>query len=320
MLASQGVSFHVVLVTSAPPSEHQQFLTEFGADRRFTYWYEPGGPAHKRNYGVLHGGGVQSPYIAFVDDDAELSPDCLYEFVQWMEEHPQCGMAFGRIYNAERRRELDDAGSFLTFTGFLWARANNQLDTGQYTTPCRVLASKSATCMVRLSAFKQVGGFDEDYYILAEDSLLAYTLWLVGWECWYVPSATSWHWFNTSMKPKEQYYTTYRIFFLGARNYTWMLLSCLGLLRLLLILPIHVSIWHLAALGFFLKQDYQRGWFILKGVWSGLLLGKAYHKRQRIQATRLRTDRELFQHTFAFPPFSYYTSRISRYLSQAIHG
>lgn len=303
---SEDVSYEVLVLTSDPTYENHAVRM----------WCE-GGPAHKRNVGVRHS---KAPYVVFLDDDVEISPYCLYEFCRWMEEHPRCGMAFARIYNAERRTELDDAGSFLTFTGFLWARANSQIDIGQYAIPCHVLASKSATCVVRRSAFCQVGGFDKDYYILAEDSLLAYTLWLQGWECWYVPSAKSWHWFNTSLKPKEQYYTNHRIFFLGSRNYLWMLISCVGLSRLLVILPIHVLIWHIAGCGFILKGEFQRGYFILRGIWTSLCSPLTYRKRTLVQSQRICSDKELFSYIFSSPPLRYYFTRLSRYITQALHG
>lgn len=322
MLASQGVSFHVVLVTSAPVSEHQQFLTEFGADRRFTYWYEPGGPAHKRNYGVTHGGRVQSPYLIFLDDDVEVSPHCLSAFVQWMEAHPRCGMAFAKILNMERRREFDDCGSWITWTGFLWARAGNlQHDHGQADTVLPILSSKSATCVVRRDSFYATGGFDADYFILAEESDLAWRCWLRGWEVWYVPTATSWHAFNTILKHPADYYSLTRIHRLGSRNYLKLLTTNLGASRLLRILPVHLLGWTVACLGYLLSGQWQRAYCVAAGVWDWLRgLPGDLVKRKHVQGSRVVSDRVLWPRISAAPPLGYYVDRMRRYLVQGLHG
>ena len=326
VLASQGVSFHVILVTSAPVTEHQQFLSEFGADRRFTYWYEQGGPAHKRNYGVAHGGEVQSTYVVFLDDDVEVSPYCLYEFYLWMEDHPRCGMAFAKIYKMEegRRDEFDDCGSWLTRSGFLFARSGNgQVDRGQFDKPCRCLSSKSATCVVRNRAFMDVTGFDRDYFILGEETDMAWRMWLKGWEVWYVPTATSWHAFGCeSLKPKLTYYTHERIFYRGCKNYLSLLFTNLGLAKLYAILPLHLSLWATAAVGFcFRKGGASCAVQIMRGMQDFFLsLPSLQRKRHHVQSTRVVSDRDLWPLISYTPPLTYYWHRLRRYVSQGLHG
>ena len=113
---SKGVTFQTLVITSDPTY----------VDNWSTLYYVEGGPAHKRNIGVLRS---QSHYLVFLDDDVEVSPYCLYTFWRWMEEHPRCGMAFAKIYKMEegRRDEFDACGNWLTWTGFLWDRASNYL-------------------------------------------------------------------------------------------------------------------------------------------------------------------------------------------------
>ena len=44
--------------------------------------------------------------------------------------------------------------------------------------------------LIRRSAFEQVGGFDEGYWMYMEDLDLSYRLAQAGWVSWYEPGAT----------------------------------------------------------------------------------------------------------------------------------
>lgn len=307
-----GVRYETVVLTS-----DRTYTTTEAAQ-----YFVEGGPAHKRNVGASV---TRAPVLVFLDDDVEISPYTAYAFWRFLEETPACGMAFAKIYKmAEgRRKELDDCGSWLTWTGFLFARAGNrQLDRGQFETPQRVLASKSATCAIRRDAFTRVGGFDAKYYILGEDSDIAWRVWLQGLEVWYVPTAVSWHAFGCeTLKPKADYYTIERTMTYGCRNYLSLLWTNLGTARLCTTFPTHLSAWFAAALGFSLSGDARRGLAIMRGVWAFVRrLPDLFRKRHRVQSTRVISDRTLFRHISYNPSFSYYLNRMYRYWNSQLHG
>ena len=278
------------------------------------------GPAHKRNVGTVS---TRAPFVVFLDDDVEVSPYCLYELWQGMLERPKCGMAFAKIYNMERRDEFDDCGSWLTWTGFLWARAGNrQVDRGQFDAPAPCLASKSATCIARRNTLLEVGGFDAAYFILGEETDLAWRMWLRGWECWVLPRALSWHAFGCeSIKPRVDFYTIQRTMTYGCRNYLSLLWTNPGALWRAYVYPIHVSAWACAALGFLIRGDRQRALAIMRGLWKFLrALPDLQRKRHRVQSTRTVSDRALFQHIYANPGVGYYLKRMWRYWVTQLHG
>ena len=239
-----------------------------------------------------------------------------------MEQRPNCGMGFAKILNMERRDEFDDCGSWITPTGFLFSRAqNHQKDCGQYDTSCPVLASKSATCIVRRDVFYQAGGFDKDYYILGEETDLAWRVWLSGHQCWYFPSAKSWHAFGTKFKPKQEFYTLERIHFHGCKNYISLLVTNLGLSRLLAILPAHILIWCASAVGFSLRGQFQRSLLIMRGIfWNLIHLRKVLRKRRRVQQGKKVGEVNFWRLVSFSPPLEYYWNRIFRYVSQGLHG
>lgn len=317
------MAVQVHLVTSEPPEEHQWLISKYGTIPNLYLWYEDGGPAHKRNWGVKRA--CLNPAIetlVFLDDDLEVAPNTIAELVHGLEILPDTAMLFAKILKMDRRDVFDDCGSWLTWTGFLYVRAQNDVrDAGQYNQPMRVLSSKSATCAIRRQVFEQVGGFDATYFILGEETDLSWRCWLAGHEVWYWPRAVSWHAFGTSFKPPAKYYTLARIHRYGCRNYLSMLWTNLGALRLSTTFPLHLSAWLVSALGFALRGQGARAVEIMRGLqdFCGLLPG-LQRKRARVQASRTVSDRALMKHIKFTPPWTYYPDRLWRYLVQGLHG
>ena len=311
---SEGVTFEVLVVTSdgtyyiPEPMEHWA-----------RHIYVEGGPAHKRNEGVRQTTGET---IVFLDDDTEVSPYFLYECVRGLQALPKAGMLFTRIYNGERREELDDCGSWLTWTGFLYARASNRtLSAVELNQPTRCLASKSAGCAIRRGAFYRAGGFDASYFILGEETDLAWRVWLSGQEVWYWPSAVCWHWFNTGAKPVQDFYTLQRIHTYGCRNYLRLLTSNLGTLRLVRTLPWHLLAWLVAALGFLARGQPRRAGAIGQGVAQYLsTLPATLRKRAQVQRQRVVSDAQLWPLVTTHIPWTYYPQRMIQYIWNGLHG
>src|SRR3990167_5236717 len=181
-------------------------------------------PAEKRNMGARLSKGK---YLAFFDDDVTIDDHCLYHLKEGL--GPSVGMTYGRLWSMEHRNRFDEAGGYMTWTGFIWSRAGqNDIDNGQYSKDETILAGKSASCMVKNDVFKKVCGFDEDFGILGEETDLSWRIWLSGKTVFYCPQATGFHAFNTKFKPKEKHYTNDRVFYNGTRNYITMLLKNLG--------------------------------------------------------------------------------------------
>lgn len=276
-------------------------------------------PAAKRNQGARISSGR---YLAFFDDDVEIEPTCLSNFKRFLDNNPTVGMVYGKLYNMEHRNRFDEAGGFLTSTGFIWSRAGqNDIDFGQYDHHETILAGKSASCMMREELFFKVGGFDEDFEILGEETLVSWMLWLYNQKVCFVYDAVAGHYFNTKWKPADQYYTSKRVNFNGPRNYVSMLLMCLGKENVLKIVPIHATIWMVTGFLMILTGKAVQGFNILKGLWYVFSnLKNVLRKRKHIQSQRLNTDSELFPFIFRNPPKGYYMQRFFRYLKIGLHG
>lgn len=312
LLLSRNVALEIIIASS-----DQSCVSRYQNIPNVTALYCEGGPAHKRNIAFRF---AQYPLIAFFDDDIEVTLYAVEHMAKSLMK-PGVGMVFGKLLNMEFRERFDEAGSFLTWSGFLWARAESgEVDLGQFDLECVVLAGKSASCMVRRGVFSEIGMFDISYEILAEETDLAWRAWLYGYKVLFVPSSVTYHAFNTRFKPKD-FYIPRRVYFNGCRNYITMLLTNLETHNLLIPVTTQVLVWFGASMGMIVTGKREAGFYILKGLWYVILnLRSILHKRASVQGKRKIKDRDLFPLIKRNPRFSYYIKRFLSYVKHARHG
>jgi len=306
---SRNDEFEIIIVTSAPECK----IT--GANRVV---YSNEGPSQKRNIGARYANGQ---YFAFLDDDVVLDPTCLYEMRKMMEKDgSQC--VYAKTLNMERIDHLDCAGSYITWTGFLFAREGHQvIDKGQFDIPDEILSGKGACMMISRRMFYSVGGFDPYYGYLAEETDISWRICLLGGRNSYCYRAIAYHAFNTKFKPIKVYYTNERIYFNGCRNYLVMLTKLLETKNLWKIIPFNMVGWMISGVLMILTGHFQAGYNIYRGIFHYFKdMPKTLQRRRRIQQTRVITDKVLFSRIKKTPPLSYFFGRLVRYIQTGLHG
>lgn len=311
-MSSLKVDLEIIVASSDPSPFHIKYFKRYGVK-----WFkQPGGPARKRNVAMRM---ASHDIVAFFDDDVEVEPEAVFEMAQVLAQEKDCGMVYGKTLNYEDPTILDGAGSYLTPTGFLWAREEGGLPDKEMKTDY-VLAGKSAACMVKKKAMGLAGMFDEDYEILGEETDLSWRIWLVGFKVIFCPNSRTLHKFNTKFKPKD-FYIPRRVYFNGPRNYLFMLITNLENLNFVIPVLIHAIVWSLSAVGFLLTGKTEAGINIFKGLGFVIShLDLVHRKRLRVQKMRVIRDKDLFKYILRTPPISYYTNRLKQYVKEGRHG
>lgn len=315
LMKSAEVDYELIVATSDVVENIKALQTKYPTVRFIEI---AGGPAHKRNVACKFAGGE---FIAFYDDDISATPYSLFQMQSFLKEHDKCGMVFGKLLNMEWPDRFDEAGSFLTSTGFLWARAESGvLDHGQYEDACPILAGKSAACMIRRKLFWQVQAFDSSYEILGEETDLAWRVWLAGYSVFFVPKSVTYHAFNTKFKPSD-FYTPGRVYFNGSRNYLSMLATNLETFNLIFPITTQIIVWTFAAMGMLITGKFEAGSYIFKGLFYFFKrIPQILVKRLHVQSTRKISDKELLHIIVHNPPISYYIKRFFHYIKTGRHG
>lgn len=306
--AQKNVELEIIVVTSVEKAAFHGTKTI----------YVQGGPAHKRNIGFRF---ANHDLIAFFDDDVECRPTAAYEMGKVLKKDG-VGAVFGKLLNMEFQNRFDEAGSYLTSSGFLWARAESGCqDVGQFENLEQILAGKSASMMIRRQVFAEIGMFDASYEILGEETELSWRVWLSGWKVLYVPSSVTLHAFGTRFKPKEMY-TNKRVYLNGARNYLTMLYTSLGKKNWIFPIFTQLIVWSTAGLGMIITGKIDAGLNIFKGIGQFIFnIRTIWKKRAKVQWNlRKVSDKELMPIILRNPPFSYYYKRFFHYLATGRHG
>ncbi|MFZ6028673.1 MAG: glycosyltransferase family 2 protein [Chloroflexota bacterium] len=154
-----------------------------------------------RNNGAAR---VQTPYVAFTDDDAWWARGALSRAADYFDLHPGLGLVQARILvNHEER--LDPTCAVM---------AHTPLPRPEGIPGYPILGFVAATIAVRLSAFQEAGGFDAYMGTGGEEALLAIDLARNGWHLAYLPDVVSHH-YPSDVRDRAYRETE------GARNAIW---------------------------------------------------------------------------------------------------
>jgi GT2 family glycosyltransferase len=133
-----------------------------------------------RTLGARH---VDTPYVAFCDDDTWWDPGCLSRAADLFDKWPRLAVVTGRTLVGPEERE-DPICPVL-------ARSPLPREPGM--PGPSLLGFLAGGSIVRRSAFLEVGGFEPRFFVGGEEELLAVDLAARGWWLCYVPELTVHH-------------------------------------------------------------------------------------------------------------------------------
>ena len=229
---------------------------------------------------------VRSEYVALLNNDAVAHPMWLKKLVNALEMHPKAGFAASKMLFYDNPNVIDRAGDAYTRAGTGLLRGR-----GVSADKCNrqkwIFGACAGAALYRTEMLRDIGFFDEDFFLLYEDVDLSFRAQLKGYKCLYVPEAVVYHKASSSIvydSPISVYYSH--------RNLEWVYIKNMpGPLIVKTIFP-HV-IYDIAAFFYFLicgrGKDFIRA---KKDAVKGLK--KTLEKRQQIQANRKVDDRYIW--------------------------
>lgn len=158
-----------------------------------------------RNYGFAEGynralAQISATYYLLLNSDVLVEADWLYALEEWMDLHPDCAACGPKILSYAERDRFEYAGAaggLMDRYGYSFCRGRvlgrTEKDEGQYDTPEDVFWCSGACMMVRAEAWKQLGGFDREYFAHFEEIDFCWRARLEGWRISYVPRSRVWH-------------------------------------------------------------------------------------------------------------------------------
>jgi len=161
-------------------------------------------------------------FILFLNPDTVVRPDAIGQAEDFMAAHPDAGALGGMVLNPDGSRQ-PTVRRFPTYTNILFGRnspvtrifPDNRFSRKylcadlDYTKPQVVDVLCGAFLFVRRRALAAVGGFDERFFFMVEDTDLCYRLKEKGWQVYYFPQPVCIHHLGERIKPnrkREKFY------------------------------------------------------------------------------------------------------------------
>ncbi|MBT6586243.1 MAG: glycosyltransferase family 2 protein [Gammaproteobacteria bacterium] len=191
-----------------------------------------------------YGAAINSAAENLTDIDylCSLNPDAFPE-PRWLENlmiaalrNPEYGSFAPLMLKANLPHIIDGAGDLLHISGIPWRRYHGvQLGSVDLVEE-PVFSPCAGAALYNLQTFRQVGGFDESFFMYVEDIDIGFRLQLAGHPCLFVPNAVVHH-IGSATTGRTSDFTVYH----GHRNVEHNYFKNVPSLLLLLTLPLHLT-------------------------------------------------------------------------------
>lgn len=148
--------------------------------------------------------GEKYDYFFVVNPDVVLTSDAVDELIKYMDENPEVGACVPRLTDDEgsllkvyrRNPTVTDLflRRFIPF-GFKKRYAHHTMQDADYTVPHEVPFPQGSFLCIRSSVFKEIGGFDERFFLYMEDADLCRRV-RKDHKCMFFPGASVVHFWN----------------------------------------------------------------------------------------------------------------------------
>jgi len=219
--------------------------------------------------------------VALINGDAVVAPTALAHLAE-VALRSGVGIASASIRLADTPELLNSRGNDVHFLGFSWSGGFGEL-AADHAVHQDVTAASGAGLAIRRELWESLGGFEERYFIYAEDLEISLRCWQRGLRVVYVPDAVIYHHYEFSRNPQKYY--------LLERNRGIVVLSLLEARTLAVLGPAVVA----TELGIALLAR-RSGWWPQKAeAWAWLWRNQGWlrERRRRLQGERTVGDREL---------------------------
>jgi GT2 family glycosyltransferase len=155
-----------------------------------------GGFAKAVNDGILSS---QSEYVALLNNDTAVDAGWLEALVGALDEHPLYDFAASKMLLYYEPGLVNAAGDTFALLGMAGENRGFREPASRYDNMERVLGACAGAALYRRALFAQVGLFDEDFFLMHEDTDFNLRCLIAGKRCLYVPTAQVRHKWRSSI-------------------------------------------------------------------------------------------------------------------------
>lgn len=273
----QYPNIEIIVVDNASKDGTQSFIQKSYPEIKLIQNKENQYFAEGNNIGYRNSKGK---YIFLLNNDAYIEKNVISKLVAYLEDNPKVGIVQNKLLYADNPKKIDSAGSFFTFTGFLFHRGYQQHLVDNNIS--EVFSIKGASMMVKREIIDRIGLFDPNYKLYFEDTDLCWKSILLGYKVIYQPNSITYHHVGASSSKINLPFIDFHSF----KNRILAIITNLHFSLLIIILPIHLILC-IAISFIYLFKNYKNSLAILKAiVWNVKNINSTLKKRKKIQSTK----------------------------------
>jgi GT2 family glycosyltransferase len=197
-----------------------------------------------------------------------------------------------KIFMMGQDNILDNAGTFLTKTGFLEHWGYGEKDRQEFSEEKDIFSAKGACMLIDRKVIEKVGLFDSDFGSYFEESDFCWRVRLAGKRVIYFPDVYIFHKVGFTSKRLSVIQINYH----SLKNRLVSLIKNLGTINLVLVGFVHTTILIGLGIYYIVKFEFAKSGMIWKALWWNLIhLPGTLKKRKKIQKMRKVDDIIIFK-------------------------
>ena len=248
----------IIVVDNASTDGSLEMLNKFN-------WVKLINNKHNLGYAAANNSGLKQArgeYILFLNSDTKIFPHTLSTMIDFMDQHPDVGISTcrvelpsGQIDPASHRGFPTPWNALTYFLGLEKLLPKTKFFSGYHqswkdmTQVHDIDSPAGAFFLTRKSILDQIGGFDNQFFMYAEDLDLSLRIKQAGWKIMYVPLTKIIHHKKqsgrasshslTRLRTQQHFFTTMKLFYNKhyQRQYSplvrWLVLTGIRLIRLI---------------------------------------------------------------------------------------
>lgn len=182
--------WQVTVVDNGSSDGSIEYMRESHPEMRCISLPENRGFSAAVNAGILSS---SVPYIFLLNNDTELTPDCLQQMVTAAAEQDEFDFFAPKMLSFDEREILDGAGDGYLRGGAGYRLGTMEKDSEVYNQPGAIFGACGGAVLYRRALFDTIGMFDEDFFAYLEDVDLNLRMNRAGLRGYYVPAARVYH-------------------------------------------------------------------------------------------------------------------------------
>ena len=232
---------------------------------------------------------VDSEIYALVNSDIEVTENWLKPIIETFENEPKTAIIQPKLLDFKRKEYFEYAGAaggFIDKYGYPYCRGRVfetlEKDNGQYDDNCEIFWASGACFFIRSSVYKDLKGFDADFFAHQEEIDLCWRAFNKGHKIKYNSQSVVYHVGGATLQQGNPMKT-----FLNFRNSLLMLLKNLPKNKLIPIILVRLLLDAVAGMQFLFQGKFKHLLAIIKAHFSFYsLVAVHYRKRDLFQSEK----------------------------------